>query len=1056
MYVSRRLKLKALSTMMIVAALTACSSDSNDNDGKDGPGAPDPVAGVDYINTFSDWPAIQSAIAKDPQIEARIAEIMATMSLEEKVGQMIQPELQHLTPEEVKQYHIGSVLNGGGSWPGTNKHATVQEWLDIADALWEASMDESDGNAAIPIIWGTDAVHGHSNVVGATLFPHNIGLGAARDADLIRRIGAATAKEVAVTGIDWTFAPTLAVVRDDRWGRTYEGYSEDGEIIFDYGAAMVEGLQGNFDQSHVVATAKHFIGDGGTDKGNDQGDNLADQNTLINLHGQGYYSALRAGAQTVMASFNSWQGEKLHGRKDLLTDVLKGKMGFDGLIVSDWNGIGQVDGCTESNCPQAVNAGIDLFMVPYKVDWKAFYQNTIDSVNAGAIEMSRIDDAVARILRVKLRAGLFEKPKPSQRALAGKVEVLGSNEHRELAREAVRKSLVLLKNKNGILPLSRDARILVVGKSADSLSNQSGGWTISWQGTGLNEAEDFPGATSILKGIQDVASNVTYDADGGDADPNLHDVAIVVIGETPYAEGVGDLEGAKTLEHARNYAQDLAVLETIRNAGVPVVTVFLSGRPLYVNKELNRSNAFVAAWLPGSEGEGVADVLFAKAEGGVNFDFVGKLSYSWPNSPCHTPLNKGDASDALFAYGFGLSYQDADSLGDDLSEASQAFGCDQSDPGDGGTTNVNLDLFTSGQNQGDWVMRIGGPSNWGGTPVSMDPAVTTALEGNEVSVSTEDGAIQFSAKRVKWTDVGQVYMQATEDNEGKDLTPYYNSKTSVKFRVKVNEAPAGDVNLSLHCVYPCLGEVAVGDFMRGLPVGEWTEVSIPFQCFVDDGLDFSNVNTPFLLYSGGAMDLSLENIRWEPNTAADTPDCSSFAQENIALTETTDVYTDGVTNTELFAQPGVWAVSSWDPYQEDASFVTLDAALADGAGTVVDAQYGAPAAEHAAKGVVLFKSAKPLNVSALSKLTFDVKVIDFAASTGLVAKVNCGADCGTGDIAILDSAAALNVWHPVEINFADYDGLNTAEVTSVLEILPVWDSEMRNVHFQVDNVRLVK
>ncbi|OZG71590.1 beta-glucosidase [Hahella sp. CCB-MM4] len=1011
-------------------------------------------AGKDYFDRYTDWPRIQSRIPTDPAMEARIQELIAQMTLEEKVGQMIQGELQHVTPEDVRNYHLGSVLNGGGSWPDTNKYATAQDWLDIADALWEASMDDSDGHVAIPIIWGTDAVHGHSNVVGATLFPHNIGLGAANDPKLIRKIGRVTAQEVAVTGIDWTFAPTLAVVQDDRWGRTYEGYSEDGRIVFNYGGEMVRGLQGDFGEDHVVATAKHFIGDGGTLNGNDQGDTQVDENTLINLHAQGYYSALRAGVQTVMASFNSWNGEKMHGNGYLLNDVLKGKMGFDGLIVSDWNGIGQVDGCSDTDCIQAINAGIDLFMVPYANDWKAFYQNTLNAVNNGDISMDRINDAVSRILRVKLRAGLFEKPKPSERQLAGKEELLGSSEHRKVAREAVRKSLVLLKNHDDLLPLSRDTRVLVAGKSANSLSNQSGGWTISWQGTSLDEEKDFPGATSILQGIQQVADNVTFDESGLTADPNQHDVAIVVIGETPYAEGLGDLEGAKTLEHARNYPEDLATIEAIKAAGVPVVTLFVSGRPLYTNKELNQSDAFVAAWLPGSEGEGIADVLFRNNHGRVNHDFKGRLSYSWPAAPCHTPVNKGDDDYApLFPFGYGLSYEDTDTLGNDLPEEERNYGCTQSEPGTGDTTDEPLNLFVNGSNQDNWVMRIGAPSNWGGKEVSMDPAVTTAIDGGEVEVSTEDGIIQFSAKRVKWADVGQVYMQASEVNLGQDLTTYYNSKTSVSFRVKVNEAPTGDVTLSAHCIYPCLGEVNIGDTLKALPVGEWQTINVPLVCLVNDGLDYSYVNTPFLIYSSSTADISLEEITWAPNTAPDEVDCSDLAPDTLTLTGPTDLYIDGMENTDIFNDPGVWAVSSWEPYTEDPSFVTLDSAYDDGGNIVVDATYGNPAAEHVAKGVVLFKPKATLDASATTKVSFDIKVKDFASSTGIIAKVVCDGECGTGDIVVLDNLSDLDVWHHVDIVFADYPELDAGKVTSALEVLPIWDSEMRNVHFQLDNIR---
>src|SRR5438132_1330623 len=455
-------------------------------------------------------------------------------------------------------------------------------------------MDTTSGAPAIPVIWGTDAVHGHNNVIGATLFPHNIGLGAAHDPDLIERIGAVTASEVAVTGIDWTFAPIVAVVRDDRWGRAYEGYSEDPEIVRAYAGRIVRGLQGVvgspsfLNASHIVATAKHFIGDGGTANGVDRGDNRASERELRDIHAQGYIGAIGAGVQTVMASYNSWRGIKVHGHRYLLTDVLKERLGFDGLVVSDWDGIDGVQGCSKDHCAHAINAGIDLVMVP--TEWKAFLESTVAQVRAGDIPESRIDEAVTRILRVKMRAGLFEKGRPSSRPLANHRALLGSPEHRAVAREAVRKSLVLLKNAGGVLPLRPNLNVLVAGRGADDIGMQSGGWTITWQGTGNSNA-DFPGATSIFAGIR------------------------------------------------------------------ATVAVALTGRPLFVTPALDASDAFVVAWLPGTEGEGLADVLFRQTGGEVNADFTGRLSFSWPRTPGQTGFNRHDrAQPPLFPYGFGLSY----------------------------------------------------------------------------------------------------------------------------------------------------------------------------------------------------------------------------------------------------------------------------------------------------------------------------------------------------------------------------------------------------------------
>lgn len=612
------------------------------------------------------WPRVTSPVPADPALEQKIAEWLARMTLEQKVGQMVQAEIRDVTPEDVRKYHLGSILNGGGAFPGNNKQAAIADWVKLADRFYDASMDTSGGALAIPVIWGTDAVHGHNNVIGATLFPHNIGLGAARNADLMQRIGEVTAIEVAVTGIDWVFAPTVAVVRDDRWGRTYEGYSEDPEIVKAFASRMVIGLQGTaatatfLDPNHVIATAKHFIGDGGTDQGVDRGDTLAPEQQLLDIHGQGYVAALNAGVQTVMASYNSWRGWKVHGQKYLLTNVLKKQMGFDGPVVSDWDGVDEVQACSKDKCAQAINAGIDIVMVP--TQWQGFLQNTIAQVKDGTIPEARIDDAVARILRLKYRSHMFDKGRPSARPLSNRRELVGAPEHREVARQAVRESLVLLKNKGGLLPLKRKSSVLVAGSGADNLSKQTGGWTITWQGT-ENTNADFPGATSVLTGIRSVVGKaggtVVYSADGEFT--KKPDVAVVVFGEEPYAEGAGNV---KTIDYVSPGDADLLLLKKLRAAGVPVVSVFFSGRPLWINPELNASDAFVAAWLPGSEGAGIADVIFRNAAGQVNHDFKGKLSYSWPRHSTQLGLNRNDRDyDPLFPYGFGLTYRDRDQLG---------------------------------------------------------------------------------------------------------------------------------------------------------------------------------------------------------------------------------------------------------------------------------------------------------------------------------------------------------------------------------------------------------
>jgi beta-glucosidase len=599
-------------------------------------------------------------LAPSPELEDKITRVMSGMSLEDKVGQVIQADTSTVTPDDVRRYRLGSILSGGNSppMPGAEDLSPAPQWLAAADAYYSASV--GPGGPDIPILWAVDAVHGHNNIVGATLFPHNIGLGATRNAELIRRIGEITAREIRVTGQDWTFAPTLAVARDDRWGRTYESYSEDPEIVRAYAAAMVRGLQGDagsrefLDPDHVIATAKHFLGDGGTADGRDQGDNRASEAELRDLHGAGYPAAISTGVQSIMVSYSSWQGSKLHGHAGLLTEVLKERMHFDGLLIGDWNGHEQVPGCSKMSCARAFNAGLDVFMAPDS--WRELHAQTLAQVQSGEIPEARLDDAVRRVLRVKLRAR-WASGLPSTRPLAGQYDLLGAPEHRAVARQAVRESLVLLKNSGKILPLRADRRVLVAGDGADNISKQCGGWTLTWQGTGVNNAH-FPHAESIFAGIRAAVA-----AAGGTAVLSVEgeftarpDVAIVVFGENPYAEFEGDL---RTVEYSPGNKRDLELLRRLKAAGIPVVAVFLSGRPLWVNAEINAADAFVAAWWPGSEGGGIADVLLRRADGAINHEFTGKLSFSWPATPAQSSVNRRDGQAPLFAYGYGLTYADA-------------------------------------------------------------------------------------------------------------------------------------------------------------------------------------------------------------------------------------------------------------------------------------------------------------------------------------------------------------------------------------------------------------
>ena len=605
-------------------------------------------------STVSSWPVLPARPAASAADEARIRQIVDGMTLEQKIGQMTQPDIRSVTPDDVRTYYIGSVLNGGGAWPGNKQRASVADWLKLSDEFYRASMS-ADMTVKVPVVWGVDAVHGHNNVFGATLFPHNIGLGAARDADLVRRIGRATAEQVRATGITWTFAPTLAVVQNPRWGRTYEGYSSDPGLVRTYAGAMVRGLQGNLGSStSVLATAKHWLGDGGTFHGIDQGETRTSEANLARTHGAGYYGAIGAGVQTVMVSYSSVtdtasgkQWGKMHGNAHLITDVLKKRLGFDGLVVSDWNGIEQVPGCSKWSCPQAINAGIDLIMVPE--DWRKFIPSTVEDVRAGRIPMSRIDDAVTRILRVKLRSGLFNgspassaRPDPS---------VLHSDATRALAREAVRKSLVLLKNERSALPLKRGGRILLVGKGADYLPMQAGGWSITWQGDQTTNA-DFPNADTLLSAMRKTLGDaqVDYSLDGSGVDVRKYSAVVVVAAENPYAEMRGDVVFPAPIRHSARYPQDLQALDRVSGKGVPVVTVLYSGRPVAANDLINRSDAFVAAWLPGTEGLGLTDLLVAGRGPKRALDFTGKLSFDWPAGGC-LPIAGG----IQFRRGYGLS-----------------------------------------------------------------------------------------------------------------------------------------------------------------------------------------------------------------------------------------------------------------------------------------------------------------------------------------------------------------------------------------------------------------
>ena len=816
-------------------------------------GCAEPVAGADAPRpdhgpqvTAGDWPEVASPFPADPELEQRVDALLASMTVEEKVGQIVQGDIASITPEDVRRYRLGSILAGGNSDPGGRYNAEPAEWLALADAFWEASMDTGGGGKAIPVLFGIDAVHGQSNVVGATVFPHNIGLGATRNAELMREIGRVTAIETRVTGMEWTFAPTVAVPRDDRWGRAYEGYSESPEVVAEFAPAAVEGLQGRpgepgfLDDHHVMVSVKHYVGDGGTVGGKDQGDTAVSEAELREVHAAGYPPAIAAGAQAVMASFNSFNGQKLHGHRGLLTDVLKERMNFDGFVVGDWNGHGQVPGCTNTDCAATFNAGLDMAMAPDS--WRGLYESTLAHVQSGEIPMERLDDAVRRVLRVKFRMKLFDAPRPSERALGGKFELLGAPEHREVARRAVRESLVLLKNQGGLLPLAPGQRVLVAGDGADDLGKQSGGWTLNWQGTGTTRA-DFPNADSIWDGLQ-----AQVEAAGGSAELAVDggyrekpDVAIVVFGEDPYAEFLGDLPN---LLYKPGDDADLELIRGLKADGIPVVAVFLSGRPLWMNREINAADAFVAAWLPGSEGAGVADVLLRGADGEVRHDFSGRLSFSWPRRADHYRNNVGDADyDPLFAFGHGLTYADDGDLEPLPEDSGVVAGADAAGPFfERGVPGPGLRLVVSGgDGQGADVLHPG----------------VSSPDGH-LAVSAVDHETQEGARRLAWSGPARAELLSPSPI---NLAHETGDGTLLVATLRVHALPGqGATTLAVRCGEGCEAELPIGDWLASLPRDEWVRAGVPLACLRAAGADTGRLDVPFAVRSEAGLTLDVADV----------------------------------------------------------------------------------------------------------------------------------------------------------------------------------------------------
>ena len=780
------------------------------------------------------WPKAHWPLPPDAALEQRVQALMAKMSVQDKVGQLIQADISSITPDDMRKYHLGSILAGGNSKPGGGRFATVAQWKALADAFYRAAMDIAGGHAAIPPLFGIDAVHGDNGTVGATLFPQNSALGNAHDPELMREIGAATAAEVRATGFNWSFAPTLAVPQDLRWGRAYEGYSQDPRVVASYAGAVVEGLQGKpgtrdfLDDAHVAASAKHFLADGGTKDGKDQGDAEIDEHTLIAVHAAGYPPAIDAGVQPVMASFSSWNGVKMLGSKGLLTDALKRRMDFQGFVVGDWNAHGQVPGCSNEDCPAAFNNGADMLMAPDRS--RGLYEHTLAEVKSGVIPMARVDDAVARILRVKFRMGLFSAGAPSTQPLARDSDrIVGSATHRALARRAVRESLVLLKNDGNLLPLDPHRHILVAGEGADSISQQSGGWTLTWQGTGLGNA-DFPGAQSIGAGFAEQVK-----AAGGTAEiaPDGHythkpDVAVVVFGESPYAEFQGDI--ANLLFHPGD-DHDLDLIRRLRAQGIPVVAVYLGGRPLWLNREINAANAFVAAWLPGSEGGGVADVLLRKADGSVDHDFHGKLAFAWPGSAA---VGHGKPQ---FPLGYGLTYADHVVL-PKLPEQSGISG---------DTVRVD-DYLEKGKATDGYTLSLAGVDGKA-VAVTATPAATTA---GELRMTALDYKAQEDARRLEWS--GGPASLALASARPLDLSRQTNGDVMLVATLRVDAQGGQPAWIGMGCGHDCRGRVELDP---ALAHARWQRIGIPLKCLRDAGANMRHITEPFVLEAGKGTRMSI-------------------------------------------------------------------------------------------------------------------------------------------------------------------------------------------------------
>jgi len=843
------------------------------------------------------WPRVLQASLRDTATEATVDRLLGSMTTEEKVGQLIQADIASIRPEDLAVYPLGSILAGGNAAPENDVRVAADRWLALTDAFHRAALARPGaGHAPIPLLFGIDAVHGHARIIGATVFPHNVGLGATHDPALIEQIGRATAEEIAATGIDWTFAPTVAVVRDVRWGRSYESFSEDPRLVATDASAMVAGLQGRIGTpdflapGRVLASAKHFIGDGGTIDGRDQFDNTSSERQLRDIHAAGYPAALGAGALIVMASYNSWHGVKMHANRSLLTDVLKDRWSFPGFVVGDWNATEEIPGCTKFSCSKAVMAGLDMYMAPDS--WKQLYANVLQQVHSGEITTDRLDDAVRRILRVKALAGRLLAPTDAGAARSNRLAELGSEAHRALARSAVRESLVLLKNNKRVLPLSPQINVLVAGDGADDIAMQCGGWTVDWQGD-HNTNRDFPGATSIFAGIQ-----ATVAASGGHATlrpdgryTERPDAAIVVFGEPPYAEFEGDRE---SLKFAQRKSAHLAIMRRLHAAGIPVVSVFMSGRPMWVNPELNASDAFVAAWLPGTEGGGVADALFSNDSARTQ-DFRGRLAFSWPAtaSPVHF-TDSGAVLGSLFPRGFGLSLASTRQLGRLGEDPHLPAGSPGSDS-----------LFGARHVTAPWSVYVADTT----AEVRLTMRTQSSPAGAVTATLHPDGV------RADWSGTGRGEFRI--GGRAADYRSPTSPELTVTARYRVDASPTTAVAVGIRCDAPygtkpqpaaatriewkycgtqngaLLDETSAFAVARR---GTWHTLRVPLSCLMRRGATLADVSAPFVIETAGRLAVTIASVHLERSRSGETCSAPLTAGDRDATAQQREFHHQSVTS----------------------------------------------------------------------------------------------------------------------------------------------------------------